>query len=341
MQHLGAPYLRELLVRRKDLVRQGWTRSRIDGGLAGGGLRRLRRGWYLPDADWQGLWPESQHRAHVVAVQESADVPPVFCLTSAAVVLGLPLYRVRVDRVHTAVAPVGRHSAQAVVRHRGELASEDITRAGGLLCTSLQRTVFDLARLASPEVAIVCADAAMGRVAGPPRQYDVAAAERWRDALRERVDAAAGARGIRQAREIVEIMDGRSELPLESVTKLQLRRLGFAQPGLQVRVPGPGPSDYWLDIELEEAGAFYECDGEVKYTDESMRSGQTLERILLDEKHREDWVRGTTGRRVLRGGTAHAVTPAALAARLTSFGVSLPSRRARLLLPSAPLLAGQ
>lgn len=137
------------------------------------------------------------------------------------------------------------------------------------------------------------------------------------------------------------MMDGRSELPLESVTKLQLRRLGFVQPDVQVRVPGPGGSDYWMDIGLREADAFYECDGEAKYTDEALRSGRTVERVLLDEKQREDWVRGTTGKRVVRGGSAHAATPAALAARLTSFGIPLPPRRARLLLPSAPLLAGQ
>ena len=96
-----------------------------------------------------------------------------------------------------------------------------------------------------------------------------------------------------------------------------------------------------MDIELDEADSFYECDGETKYTDEAMRSGRTLEQVLLAEKQREDWVRGTTGKRVLRGGSAHAASPAALAARLVSFGVALPDRRDRLLLPRRPVVYGQ
>ncbi len=292
-------------------------------------------------AEWRELWPESRHLAHVVAVNDGARVPPVFALTSAAAVQGLPLHRVAVDRVHTLYADVPRRTADMTVRHQGSINDADVIDVGGILCTSPERTIYDLARLVSAEVALACADAQLGRIGGDPREYDAPAADAWLAGMAARIDAAPGARGIRQARTLIGLVDGRSQLPLESITKLQLRRLGFRTPRLQVPVRASGEGWFWMDIELDEADAFYECDGETKYTDEALRSGRTLEQVLLAEKQREDWVRGMTGRRVLRGGSAHAASPAALASRLASFGVMLPDRRDRLLLPRRPLLYGQ
>jgi hypothetical protein len=227
------------------------------------------------------------------------------------------------------------------VRHQGTVDDSDVVDVGGILCTSRERTMYDMARLLSAEVALSCADAALGRVGGDPRNYDEPAAEEWLLAMRDRLDANAGARGIRHARVVMELVDGRSQLPLESVTKLQLRRLGLGQPRLQVPVAAPSGGSFWMDVELVEADSFFECDGETKYTDEALRSGRTLEEVLLAEKQREDWVRGTTGKRVLRGGSAHAASPEALASRLVSFGVTIPDPRNRLLLPRRPLTYGQ
>jgi len=341
MRNVDIPTARAMLRSRDDLIAAGIRRTELDRAVAAGSWRRVRRGWYVSGEDWESLWPESQHLVHVVAAADSAQRRPVFALCSAAAVHGLALYRVAVARVHTVHPDANRRSAEDLVRHRAELADGDIVDIGGILCTSLSRTVYDLARLASAEVGLVCLDTALGRVGGDPRHYDEAAAAEWLDGIADRVHRAAGARGIRHAGMLLEIADGRSQQPLEITTKLQLRRLGFAQPRLQVPVPSPTGGNFWLDIALDEADAFYECDGETKYTDEAMRSGRTLEQVLLAEKQREDWVRGTTRRRVLRGGTPHAATPAALAARLASFGVALPDKRACLLLPRRPLLHGQ
>ena len=341
MQNADVAAVRRLLLRRDDLLLAGWQRAGIERAVAGGELRRLRRGWYIQDAHWRTLWPESRHRAHVVAVHEDARRErPVFALTSAAVLHGLPLYRVAVPRVHTAVRDAGQNSHGDVVRHAGALADDDVVEVDGMRCTSVQRTVYDLLRLTSPEVGIACIDAVLGQIGGSPRRYDDAAAERWLAGMADRMTVA-GVRGIRQAHMLLAIADGRAEQPLEAVTTLQLHRLGFRGLELQVPVPGPGTKTYWIDIGIEEIRSFYECDGKTKYTDEALRSGRTLEHVLLDEKQREDWVRGTTDRRVLRGGSEHSVSPAALAKRLTQFGVALPPRSRRLILPRRPLLFGQ
>lgn len=341
MHDVDAVTARSILRTRIDLRAEGWSDRHLAAAVAASTILRVRRGWYVRAEDWNVLWPQSRHLVHVVAAHSDAQESPVFVLTSAAVVHGLPLFRSRTSRVHTAHAGARRRSGDAVVRHDVQLASDEIVEVGGIRCTSLERTVFDLLRLASPEVALVCADAALARIGGDPRDFDRAAAECWLDEVAARVDAAATARGIRQARTLLEIADGRSEQPLEVVTKLQLRRLGFAQPRLQVTVPAPHGGSYWMDIALDEVNAFYECDGEGKYLDEATRSGRSLDEVLFAEKKREDWVRGTTGRRVVRGGSEHAVTPEALAAHLSAFGIALPDRRKRLLLPKRPLLHGQ
>ena len=328
-----------MLRTRSDLMNAGSTRAAIDADVAAGRLHRLRRGWYADGGQWADLWPQARHRAHLLVAHEDAHAPPVFCFTSAATLLGLPVHRIVPERVHMAVA-AGRRTVPGVVRHRVPLAAEDVVEVFGVRCTSLERTVLDLLRLASPEVAVACADAAMSRVGGGARRYDVDAAERWRDRLQVGLGAPAS-RGVRQARAVLGIADGRSELPLESVTKLQLRRLGFMQPRLQVPIASPTGTTYWIDMEIEEAGVFFECDGEAKYTDAALRSGRSVERVVLDEKRREDWVRGVTGKRIIRGGFAHVGSPEVLAARLAAFGIRLPPARKRLLLPSRPVLAGQ
>lgn len=340
MRELDLAAAASALRRRDDLVLDGWSRRDIDDALRGGDLVRVRRGWYCDGGTWRDLWPESQHRLHIAAVSSDAGAPPVFSFTSAAVLHGLPLYRLFVQRVHAVDAGVGRHSGPTVGRHRDAVDDVDIVTVDGLPCTSLERTVSDLLRGASLEVAVAAADAAMQRVAGPPRRYDVAGGDAFRERLRERLRRSSGKRGVRAARDVVEVLDGRSELPLESVTKLQVRRLGFMQPGLQVKVPA-GTGTYWMDLELVEADAFLECDGDGKYTDPALTAGRPLSGILLAEKEREDWVRGITGRRVLRCASRDVVTPDALADRLRAFRITLPTSRERLFLPRRPLLAGQ
>ncbi|MGB4778924.1 hypothetical protein [Microbacterium sp.] len=341
MRHADATTIRTLLRTRDDLTGEGYAARQLMREATSGALTRVRRGRYVAREEWVTLWPESKHLAHVLAVSDSATTRPVFAFTSAAALHGLPLFRVRAERVHTIHPDAARRTNGTVIRHCASLDESDVVEIDGVLCTSLERTVYDLARLASAEVALVCLDTALGGVGGDPRWYDDAAAAQWLAGIEERVGRMPGARGIRHARALLEVADGRSQQPLEIVTKLQLRRLGFRQPGLQVPVPAPSGGSYWLDLELEESGAFYECDGETKYTDEAMRSGRTLEQVLLDEKRREDWVRGTTGKRVVRGGTPHSVTPAALAGRLQSFGIELPDPRHRLLLPRRPFVYGQ
>lgn len=317
--------LDRLVRSRAELLHRGWTERRVAAAVRDGTLVALRRGWYMEAADRKGLWSEQRHHAHVIAVDRDAHGSAVMSHTSAAVLWGLPLYRMRLTRVHmTTPTPTRISSAPDVFRHVAPLTREDLALRHGIRCTSLSRTVFDLIRSVPATAAVAVADAAERDRGMQQGQWDTEAVLSLRQDLSQRFDEATGVRGIRQARWVAAFADGRAQLPGESVSRLHLRTLGFAAPDLQVHVPGPGGRDYFVDFGLDDVRSFGEFDGKTKYLDEAMRSGRTIEEVLLEEKQREDWIRGLTQRRFARWGSEHIATPDALAARLASFGITPP-----------------
>src|SRR5690606_6893790 len=105
----------------------------------------------------------------------------------------------------------------------------DLCEVDGILCTTRERTVFDLVRLSTREAGISVADAALRQVAWTSRSwtYDTPAADEWHEVMWARAERAAGARGIRRARFILPFADGRAQLPGESVSRLYLDDMGF------------------------------------------------------------------------------------------------------------------
>lgn len=319
------PILAQLVRSREDLILNGWTDRRIAAAVRGGMLFHIRRGWYIDADERSGLWPEEQHRAHVIAVARDGRGGAVASHTSAAVLWRLPLYRIRCARVHLTTGPVRRiSSAPDVARHANPIDAEDVVDIDGIRCTSLARTVFDLIGTLPLEAAVALADAAERQMALRLREWDVEAVASWRCGLSRRFGEARGMRGIRQARWVFAFTDGRAESPGESVSRLQLRRLGYAPPALQVPIVGPDGSTYYVDFGMTDVGSFGEFDGKGKYLDEAMRSGRSIEQVIYDEKRREDWIRGRTQQRFARWETEHIGTPHALSRRLESFGISPP-----------------
>lgn len=322
---LSVSELSPLVRSTRSLLWAGWSERAISASVRSGDLQVVRRGWYIAKADAAQLWVEGLHLAHVISVVRDCEHVAVASHVSAAVLWGLPLYRHRPTRVHlTTEAPRRISSGPDVLRHSAPLADSDIVMREGIRTTSLSRTVFDLVRTLAPEAAVSCADAAERMMAQRGREWDEDAVHAWRRGMRERIDAASGARGVKQARRVTQFADGRAQLPGESVRRLQLVRLGFATPRLQVPVAGPRGGMYFVDLGLDDVGAFGEFDGKGKYIDEAMRRGIPLQQVLLEEKQREDWIRGTTQRRLARWSSEHIRTATTLAARLATFHIAPP-----------------
>ena len=314
-----------MLRSRNDLLATGTTERQLSDALRSGALKRLHRGSYVTRADWDDLWGEGRQLLRVIAVDRAAHASQsrVYVGVSAAVLWELPLYRHSADAVHTLIRGT-RHTrtVSGVVRHDLDVREDDIVVRHGLLCTSLTRTVFDLARSGSCELAVAAADAALGRVAVDRHRQDPDAAATWREDLA--VLERPGLRGIRQARWVADFADGRAQLPGESVSRLQLFRLGYRTPELQVPVIGAEGDEYFLDFGFRGARKFGEFDGEAKYLESGLRRVETVSDAVVLEKRREDDIRGVTGWGFARWGSEHVRTPDVLGARLSAFGIHPP-----------------
>ncbi|MBN9212461.1 MAG: hypothetical protein BGO45_14045 [Microbacterium sp. 71-36] len=317
---------RRMLYRRADLLDRGVAEAALRRAGVEGAWHRLCPGVYVDRRLYAPLRPAERHLLSVVAaVDQARGAIGVVSHLSAAVLHGLPLYRFDAERVAVTVAATAHPpSGPRVRRHTDALHDGDVVEISGIRCTSMDRTIIDVARTEPLEAALSCADAALRREVMTGRRFDSAAQDEWRERMRIRTARAAGSRGIRNARRIVEFADGRAELPGESVSRLQLHRLGFRDLDLQVPVEGPHRSMYYVDLALREVKTFWEFDGEVKYRDAAMRKGGSVEDVLLQEKRREDWIRGSTQWRLCRGGFSDIATPETLARRLAAFGVRSP-----------------
>jgi hypothetical protein len=317
---------RRMVFTRDELLERDVSVTELRGAAGHGRWMRIQPGAYVQREALDALRPDARHRIAVVAaVSRARGRVGVVSHLSAAVLHGLPQYRFRPRPVSMTVPDAAHPPSRAGLRRHTDALDEcDAIEIDGIRCTSIERTVFDVARTEPLETSVSCVDAALRRVVVDDRVFDVGLHAAWRERFMRRAEQAAGRRGVRRARWVGDFADGRAELPGESVSRLQLHRLGFRHFDLQVAVAGPRGFDYYVDVGLQEVKTFWEFDGEVKYRDEAMRRGRTLEDVLLEEKRREDWIRGRTQWRLCRGGFADIATPETLATRLAAFGIHPP-----------------
>jgi hypothetical protein len=320
---------RRRVLSRAEILAGGTTERELRRLLVAGELFRVRTGFFVTAANWAEAYTEDRHLLEVVAADTARrDGDVVFSHVSAAVTHSLPLFGIRPEHVHVTgprTDAVARPKA-GLAHHGVRLSDDDKVLIDGLPCTSLARTVFDLARTMPRKTAVAAADAALRIIAWDreSRCYDEGAAETFRRGLLDRIAKASGARGVRQARFVVAFADGRAQLPGESVSRLHLHDLGFGAPRLQVHFPGPHGEDWAIDFGLDDVGAWGEFDGKGKYSDPTFLRGRTPEQALLDEKQREDWIRGRSNRKFARWGMAHIGSAHDLAKRLAAFHIRPP-----------------
>jgi hypothetical protein len=199
---------------------------------------------------------------------------------SAAVLLGMPLWGVRLDRVHVTRRPPASSQTTGPLRtHVARMRDDEVTAVGELEVTDPARTALDLARSLPFEVAVVVLDAALSngvtsRVVIEQRLFDIA-----------------GTRGSRHAARVLRFADGRSESVGESRSRVVLAELGLTPSALQYPVrSADGALIARADFAWEEQRVIGEFDGKVKYG-RLLRPGQDPGDVVFEEKRREDAIR--------------------------------------------------
>lgn len=292
--------------------------------LRPGSHRSVHHGRYLPQEFWETSSDEDRHLARMLAVHRAATTAPVFSHVSAAVLLNLPIYGESGPNVHTNVGPSGSgRPSGGLIRHKSRLPEGDVVEIAGLRCTSPERTLLDLGCTGPAELALACADGYLRSEFRVARSIDWARLGEWRDDMERRLHERRAARGVRTARQVFALATPVLDSVLESVSHLQLRRLGF-ELELQASVPGPNGRPYHIDFEFLGLDLYGECDGKAKYTDPALLGGLTAEQLVYRDKRRQDWICGSTGKALIRWGYSEAITVRHLARRLRAFNVPIP-----------------
>ena len=273
-----------VLLSRTELRAAGYSDRELRQLLRTGDLSSVRRGSYLRGAPPKDA--EARHLAAARAALQHLGSDAVLSHVTAAVLHGLSVWRVPLDRVHL-TRPRGRSGGRANARvhvHAAPLAAEDIGELAGMPVTSLARTVVDLARTVPFEEAVVVADAALR---GRPDQWvpvDPAT-------LSAALGRAARWPGSRAARRTLAFADGRSESVGESRSRVAIAKVGLPAPILQWELrDGVGHLVGYTDFGWPELRTVGEFDGRVKYG-RLLRSGQEPGDAVFAEKLREDRIR--------------------------------------------------
>ncbi len=241
-----------------------------------GELVRVRRGVYTSGSHRAAVgdgpaWEVLRARAAGMGIAGRF----VFSHDSAAHALGMPFLAprhpfVHVTRPHTVVG--SRH--ETGVKHHGAVyAHHQVVTVQGMRVLDAARTAVDLARQHGLRTGLTACDAAL-------RQRVT------RAQLRAAVEPMASWRGVRAAREAMELADAGAENPAESLARLAVIETGLGVPCTQFPVR-LGQRVAWVDLLL--GSHVIEFDGMVKYR--RVGDGGVADRdpgqVVHDERRRE------------------------------------------------------
>lgn len=233
---------------------------------------RVRHGVYAPRPAWRALppWDRYLTRVHAYALTHP---DAVFCLESAAALLGIPVFGEPRD-IHVLDLVSGRS------HRRGDVSIHSATqpsplRFGELITTTRAATAVDLFRVLPPAFALAAGDAVLRAdpAVTAATLSDIAAAQSER-------------RGRARLPWLFSRVTAESESVGESVSRAVIEWSGFPPPELQVRFHAEG-SDDRVDFFWRRVRAIGESDGYGKYSASEADPMTSLRR----EKDREDRLR--------------------------------------------------
>lgn len=165
------------------------------------------------------------------------------------------------DDAPAELAHANQPSPPGVIIHRGSIADDEICVRQSIDCTTPARTAYDIGRRVAGHTAIIRIDALLNAT-----RCAVSAVEQIADGY-------PGARGLRQLRNALQLVDGGAESPRETELRLLLVRSGLPRPVTQIRV-----GKRRVDMGWPEWKVGVEYDGEHHWTN-PMDYANDIERL--------------------------------------------------------------
>ncbi|MDZ7930581.1 MAG: hypothetical protein U5N21_11195 [Rhodococcus sp. (in: high G+C Gram-positive bacteria)] len=286
------------MVRRSEALADGHADHELRALYEREGWERLVNGVYVPSSRLAGLSEQERHRLLIDAILPTIAEGSAVSHRSAALLHGLPLPTGGFDKVHvTRHRRGGGRANSAVIVHCAPWVP--YATVDEIPVTSLARTIVDLARTEPLLSAVIAGDVALKRC--DPEELDA------------ELQRARGWKGVAQARRAVSLMDGRSENPGESQSRIILRKNGFEVESQVEILDSDGRTLARVDW-LVDGVVVCEFDGKAKYT-RYLRPDENPGDVVFREKVREDAVRDL-GYPVVRWTWADLANPAELVARV-------------------------
>jgi hypothetical protein len=261
---------------RRQALATDYSEDEVNRKVRLGEWRRVRRGAYV-EADVISMADgRARHLLAMHAFIANSALAGVACDVTAALVLGMGLWRPDLTTVHLVREGASGRREAGICHHNVALATDEITHVGGVAVTTAARTAYDLARRLSYEEGVVACDSAL-------RVPETAIEDLRRIHLR--YDNWAGARRARRA---IDAADGRAQNPGESLARVALARIGYgdAEPQVVVRL-ADGTFVAMTDFYIARICTVVEFDGAMKYGID----GQDPRQQVIEEKRREDRLR--------------------------------------------------
>jgi hypothetical protein len=206
------------------------SRRRHARAAASGAEVRISRGAYLAADAFDALDERQRYLLRIRSIAETRRARPVISHWSAAALHRLPMLGHRTSVVHiTQPVDSGLRSANGVVRHSAPLLDSEVVEIGGILVTSISRTVLDLAACEDALAAVALADAAL-HVPRFGRRPPLTTPELLRQAWELRLPFRGHARSL----DVIGFAVTNAETPIESVSRVTMRTIGCPAPALQV-----------------------------------------------------------------------------------------------------------
>jgi hypothetical protein len=268
------------LLRRADALADGFSDAELARSVRRRELVRVQRGTYVRSPATLPDDAAARHRLVTAATTAELRRPGFVSHASAAVLHGLPVWGVRLKRVHVLRRPSAGGSGSARVHlHIARIDDEQLTEVDGIITTDVTRTVVDVARSESFESAVVTADAALASRRTTPA------------ALTACLVSMGAVPGSRRAARVLAFADAASESVGESRSRVLMHRLRLPPPDLQVRVRRPDGSLIGrCDFGWRSPRVLGEFDGRVKYG-RLLTPGRDAGDVVFEEKRREDELR--------------------------------------------------